>query len=178
MNSYPDSTYKILAYASPYIQFGFDEAVDWACKMLEYGYDTPHLLMLAAITKPTGSFECEYYLEHALKELRLKKVNNVVATIFAVWPEVNRIANGERVRHNLTKIYQQHSIDQPNNYLSDFAHLYWAWDNLDDYGVQWYWHDDNLTRDTIEQFIVNYAKNWVEKYRPEIEKLILPNKDY
>lgn len=72
MNSYPDSNYKMLAYASPYITFHFDDAVDWACEMLEYGYDTPHLLMLAAITKPTNRLECEYYLENALKELNLK----------------------------------------------------------------------------------------------------------
>lgn len=178
MNIYPDSTYKILAYASPYITFSFDEAVDWACEMLEYGYDTPHLLMLAAITKPTGSFECEYYLENALKELNLKKVDDAIATVFAIWPEVSRIAKGEQVRRNLTKVYQQHSFDQPGNYLEDFARLYWAWDNLDDYGVQWYWHNDNLTLDNIEEFIIDYAQSWIEKYRPELERLILPGWSY
>lgn len=177
MNNYPDSTYKILAYASPYITFHFGDAVDWACDMLEYGYDTPHLLMLAAITKPTGSFECQYYLENALKELNLKKVDDAIATIFAVWTEVNSIAKGERVRHCLTKVYQQYSFDQPNNYLSDFADLYWAWDDLEKIGVQYEWNG-NLTLNNIEQVIIDYAKEWIEQYKPEIERAILPNKHY
>ncbi len=175
MNSYPDSTYKILAYASPYITFHFDEAVDWACEMLGYGYDTPHLLMLAAISKPTGSFECEYYLENAMKELNLKKVDDTVATIFAVWPEVNRIAKGERVRHYLTMVYQLYSSSQPDDYLFDFALLYWAWDELEEMGAQFYWNAD-LTLNNIEQEIIEYSKKWIELYKPELEKLILPGR--
>lgn len=176
MNSYPDSTYKMLAYASPYITFHFDDAVDWACEMLEYGYDTPHLLMLAAITKPTGRLECEYYLENALKELNLKSVDNVVGTIFAVWPEVNRIAKGERVKHYFTKVYQQYSFEQPNNYLSDFADLYWAWYDLEKIGVQYDWNG-NLTLNNIEQVIIDYTKKWIENYKPVIERVIPPGKD-
>ncbi len=178
MNAYPDSTYKILAYASPYITFHFDDAVDWACEMLEYGYDTPHLLMLAGITKPTVRFECEYYLENALEELKLKKVDDAVATMFAVWPEVNRIAKSERVRHNVIMVYHQYSFDQPGNYLSDFYNLNCAWNALNAYGDQWYWYDDYLTLANIEEFIIDYSKKWIEKYKPEIERAIPPGKHY
>lgn len=175
MNNYPDSTYKILAYASPYITFHFDDAVDWACEMLEYGYDTPHLRMLAGITKPTVRFECEYYLENALEELKLKKVDDAVATIFAVWQEVSRMAKGEQVRFYLTKVYQQYSFDQPGNYLSDFTELYWAWDDLEKIGDHYGWNR-NLMLSNIEQEIIDYSKKWIEEYKPEIEKLIPLNK--
>ncbi len=176
MKSYPDSTYKMLAYASPYITFHFDDAVDWACEMLEYGYETPHLLMLAAIIKPTSRHECEYYLENALVELNLKKVDDVIGTIFAVWQEVSCMAKGEQVRFYLTKVYQQYSFEQPNNYLSDFTELYWAWDDLEKIGAHYGWNR-NLILNNIEQEIIEYSKKWIELYKPEIEKLILPGKN-
>ena len=47
MNKYPDSTYTILTYKEFESRFHFDYAVDWAVEMLEYGYETEHLLMLA-----------------------------------------------------------------------------------------------------------------------------------
>ena len=61
-------TYLMMAY--PGIQIGHgDKCVDWAIEMAELGYDSPHLFMLAGITKPTNYSECAAYLKTALMEL-------------------------------------------------------------------------------------------------------------
>ena len=39
--------------------FNNDQTVDWALEMLTLGYDTPSLLILAGISKPTNFFEAE-----------------------------------------------------------------------------------------------------------------------
>lgn len=87
------------------------------------------------------------------------------------------IAKGERVRHYLTKVYQQYSFEQPCNYLSDFPDLYWAWDDLEKIGTQYDW-DGNLTLNNIEQVVIDYSKKWMENYKPDIEKFTPPGKDY
>lgn len=63
-----DLTSKILAYQ--YLKdFDIDQSIDWAVEMLSLGYDTPSLLILAAISKPTNFFEAEKYLLSSFSEL-------------------------------------------------------------------------------------------------------------
>jgi len=64
-------TYKVVAL-SEVIQLNPNECVDWAIEMLEHGYETPNLIMLAGCDKSTSYFEIKSYLEDAIKELGLK----------------------------------------------------------------------------------------------------------
>lgn len=53
-----DLTSKMLAYQ--YLKdFNIDQVIDWAIEMLQKGYETPSLLILAGISKPTNFFEAE-----------------------------------------------------------------------------------------------------------------------
>lgn len=46
-------TYKIVAY-SEIQQIDSNESIDWAVEMIQYGYESPSLYMLASFTKPTN----------------------------------------------------------------------------------------------------------------------------
>jgi len=48
-------TYKVVAYQSV-SDYDMDECVDWAIEMIELGYDTENLIILAGLTKPVNYF--------------------------------------------------------------------------------------------------------------------------
>jgi hypothetical protein len=66
----PPSTKEILAYRTP--NRVVDERwVDWAVSMLEQGYDTPHLRVLAGESPPFNQFEMVALADRAFEELGL-----------------------------------------------------------------------------------------------------------
>jgi hypothetical protein len=66
-----DLTSKMLAYQH-LKNFDIDQAIDWAVEMLSLGYETPSLLILAGISKPTNFFEAEKYLLRSINELGIE----------------------------------------------------------------------------------------------------------
>lgn len=75
-----DLTYKVVAY-SDLTNINGDDCIDWAIEMLELNYETPSLLILAGLTKPTNQFEVRDYLKKALSELKLDEKNGDNATL-------------------------------------------------------------------------------------------------
>ena len=64
-------TYKIEAY--PEIQqVDTNESIDWAIEMMELGYESPTLYMLASFNKPTNFFVVIDYVKDTVKELGLE----------------------------------------------------------------------------------------------------------
>lgn len=68
-----DLTDKIVSYAAAGPGFNMDESIDWAIEQLQLGHETPHLLMLAGMSKPVNYFETAPYLAQALIELHLEE---------------------------------------------------------------------------------------------------------
>lgn len=165
---YPESIYAILAYKEFEDTFNYDHAVDWAIDMLQYGYESEHLLMLSGIVKPTDRFECMYYLEAAIEELGLKAASGEVAVIAYVWTSLVEIVNCKDVHLNLDIIFRVANYD---NILYDFSLLYWAWSELREMGAQYYINLDIKIED-MEGLTITTAKEFVEKYRAEIEALL------
>jgi uncharacterized membrane protein YqjE len=48
-----------------------EEWIDWAIEMIENGYDTEHLIILAGITKPYNQFQLQELTDRVLWELDL-----------------------------------------------------------------------------------------------------------
>lgn len=170
MYQYPNSIYRIVSFQSEARHFDYDTAVDWACDMLTYGYETPNLLMLAAIKKTTERLECEEYLLAALDELHLPILQGQQAEIAAVWINIHEMSLGVAVWQNLTElhIYTDHD---PENPFWNFNLLYWAKGELDYDGNQYYWHGD-ITCENAEQTVVNYSREWILKHKPLIDSLL------
>lgn len=98
-------TYKIIAVQ----EFDPSDAEDylaWAMEMLELGYETPHLLMLAAFEKGSFYFALKPYVEKAILELGLEMKSGEDGIACYSYFYAQKIAAGENVRQNLTELYQ------------------------------------------------------------------------
>lgn len=155
-------TYKIVAF-SEIQQVDTNESIDWAIEMMELGYESPTLYMLASFNKPTNYFEVIDYVTDTVKELGLELKSGDDAVLSYASYYVYQIAKGQKVRENLTELYKFCQMRDYEDLVYDFYLLYWAWDDLDyeDNEYNHYW--DEARRANIEQIVVDEAKKWIEK---------------
>ena len=155
-----DLTYKVVAL-SEVIQLDPNECVDWAIEMLELGYESSHLLMLAASDKSTSYFEIKPYLERAAKELGLTMKNGDDGVISYSYYFIKEISLRKRVRYNLAELYGFCQQRDYEGIVYDFYLLYWAWDQIDydDTNQNHYWEGTN--KENIEQTVVKVANDWL-----------------
>lgn len=156
-----DLTYKVVAY-SDLTDVNGDDCVDWAIEMLQLGQETPSLLILAGLTKPTNQFEIRDYLQRALSELELDEKTGDDATLSYSSYYITKIAKGEDVKRNLGMVYEFCQARDYEKIIYDFYLLHWAWDDLD-YGNEYqsYWPDAD--KSNIEQVVIETAKKWILK---------------
>ena len=157
-------TYKVVAF-SEIQQVDTNDGIDWAIEMLELGYESRTLGMLASIKKPANDFEVIDYVKNAVEELGLKLRNGDDAILSYASYYVNQIVREENIRENLNKLYKFCKSKDYEDLVYDFYLLYWAWDDLDyeDTGNNHYW--DGARRNNIGRIVVDEAKKWVEKNR-------------
>ena len=152
-------TYKVVAYQSV-PDYDMDECVDWAIEMIELGYDTENLIILAGLTKRVNYFETGKFLQATISELglKLKPADDGIVSYSSYY--IMQIANGVNVRQNL-KILSNYVMDVGyHSSVYDFLNLHWAWDAMEwNDGQQWYWPDATL--DNIESLIKDLAKQWL-----------------
>ena len=154
-----DLTYKVVTYSDLTTVNG-DDCVDWAIEMLQFGHETPSLLILAGLTKPTNQFEVRDYLKRTLSELKLDEKTGDDATLSYSSYYLAKIAKGDDVKRNLGMVYEFCKARDYEKNIFDFYLLHWAWDDLD-YGEEYnhYWPDAN--RNSIKQIVIDRAKEWV-----------------
>lgn len=155
-------TYKIVAF--PEIQqIDTNESIDWAMEMMELGYESPTLYMLASFNKPTNYFEVIDYVTNTIKELGLEIKSGDDAVLSYASYYVHQIAKGENVRDNLTELYKFCQMRDYEDLVYDFYLLYWAWDDIDydDTHPNHYWN--GATKENVEQLVVDEAIKWIEK---------------
>jgi hypothetical protein len=152
-------TYKVVAYQSA-PDYDMDECVDWAVEMIELGYDTEHLLILAGLTKRVNFFETEKYLQTAMNELGLKLKTDDDGVISYSSFYIMQIAKGINTKENL-KTLADYVVDVDYSRSAyDFYSLHWAWSDMEwNDGQQWYWPD--ATPDNIEVIVTDRAKQWL-----------------
>lgn len=154
-----DLTYKMVAY--PDLEnINGDECIQWAIEMLQFGYETPSLLIVAGLPKSSDQLEIRNYLKAALSELGLAEKTGEDATISYSAYHLNRIAAGQEVKRNLGMIYEFCLVRNYDKVIYDFYLLYHAWQDFD-YGstYQYYW--SGATENNIEHLVVDRAKRWV-----------------
>lgn len=175
MTKFPESTYRILA-CQEFTDGVFDNdlIVDWAIEMLQYGYETDSLLILAGMTKPVNSFEVFPYLSSALKELGLTPLTGESAVIAYAWScaqQINKGASIGLVLKEVSDLYVQLGMEAKP--IEDFYYLYNAWFSYlygsEDFYISIYWK--GATRDNVVQLATDYAKDWCEQHRPQLPTL-------
>ncbi|GAA4380933.1 hypothetical protein [Hymenobacter koreensis] len=153
-------TYQVVAYTEV-PNFDTDICVDWAFDMVFLGFDTPTLLVLAGLDKPTNYFQTIEYLKAALRELKIKQKFGDEAVISYSSFFIAQIAKEQNIKENLKQVY---NFCQAKNYeglIYDFYLLYWAWGDLD-YGQEMQHHWDGATNDNIEAIVVDTAEQWLK----------------
>lgn len=155
-------TYKIVAFAEIQ-QVDTNESVDWAIEMMELGYESPTLCMLAGFSKPTNYFEVIGYVSDTVKELGLEMKNGDEAILSYASYYVYQIAKGQKVRENLIELYKFCQMRDYEDLVYDFYLLYCAWEELDyeDNEHNYYW--EGARRVNIEKVVIDVAKKWIEK---------------
>lgn len=167
----PDLTYKVIAYQ--FIDLvNWDEAIDWAYEMLQVGYDTPNLLILASITKPSNQYEIQPYLDATLGELDILDITEEAAFISYCYYSVKRIAAKMDIKANLRILCDLWSVVEPRSLVMDFWQLNWAWEDLD-YGFKYQGYWPGATKDNIEQIAIETAQNWLKEHENQLNTITI-----
>lgn len=161
-----DLTYKIAAYKK-IKNFNTDDCVDWALELIGNDIETPNLLILASLSKPTNHFETIPYLESALRELNIEPFQDENAIISYCYYYIKQIAELKNIKENLKLVCKFCIVNDYEKTVFDFYLLNWAWGDFD-YGETYtdYW--STATKDNIESTVVTIAKDWITKYFEEI----------
>lgn len=159
------STYKILKAKA--FNEDIDESwVDWALEMMEAGYQSDNLYMLAGVTKPYNQWELHELTKRVLQDLGLS------------------YADKEAVLKNYIHYLIANSVDHPENYYKtlrelknicldlhmdaaymDFYLLYFAKDDLRVDEVQWYW--DGANKENIDDIIRERFQKWMNEFEQQ-----------
>jgi hypothetical protein len=143
--------------------FNYSLAVNWAIEQLQVGNETPNILMLASFGPPIDRFEIKPYIAAALGDLGLQEVEGEKAVKAVIRYYATEILLNHAVRTNLRALFElalQYNEGFGFNLLP-FYLLYYAWEDLDHMGYNYYY--DGTTLENIESILKEEAYNWLEK---------------
>jgi hypothetical protein len=136
--------------------------IDWALEMMEAGFHTEHLAILAGEREPFNQFRLQDIATKALAELRLDYSDNEAIIKDYVCYLLDLSLNEEvdllRILEILKDLYNE--LDWESS-LRDFYFLYWAKEDLLYSETQLYW--EGATRGNIDSIIKDYFLNWKKK---------------
>ncbi|MCD0489937.1 hypothetical protein LPB86_16970 [Pedobacter sp. MC2016-14] len=136
--------------------------IDWALEMIEAGYESDNLYILAGISRPYHQFELQRLTDKVLVDLNLdyedqpQMIRNYVYYIIS--STINEPSNYLSTLKEIRNICMD--LDMEQEYM-DFYLLYFAKDDLNESGVQWYW--DGAYRTNIDLIIRNIFQVYLDK---------------
>jgi hypothetical protein len=162
------STYRILK-AKAFNENVDESWIDWAIDMIEAGYESENLYMLAGETKPYNQFELQELTNKVFQDLRLDYSDkDAVIRDYVYYLISNSVEHPEtyyKTLRELREICLQ--LDYDSRYM-DFYLLYFAKDDLMVDEVQWYWEGAN--RENIDQIISDKFKKWLSEFEQKQQK--------
>jgi hypothetical protein len=106
---------------------GPEDAVEWATELLERGFDTPNLRVLAGLSPDPDSADVERHLQLALEELACDRwTENQARTAYALVTAQRIVAGDVEPVEGCRAIYS--SVARPFQYPTELS----AWVHLDD----------------------------------------------
>lgn len=155
------STYKVLMKKS--FNGDIDETwVEWALEMIQAGYESDNLYILAGITRPYYQFELQRLTDKVLADLNLDYENKSLMTRNYIYYIISTaIKKPSRYLSTLKEIKDICvALDMDQEYM-DFYTLYFAKDDLDELEVQWYWVGADRTN--IDSIIDNVFQEYLDR---------------
>lgn len=140
-----------------------EDWVNWAIDMVENGYESEHLYILAGKTSPYNLFEIDDLVEKALAELGIKRpIGNEAIDGYAYYLISQALSGSLQyadVLQHLKNICITLDYYDP---LYPFYLLYYAYDDLKVQEEQYYWQGANQSN--INSIIESEFKNWISKF--------------
>lgn len=138
------------------------ECVEWAITMLEQGYDSRSLRILASSDPPFNHFELAELRERALEDVGAPIESEHALTTFAA--DILRAGlAGERRLWEAVVHVKDLCIDADYaRELYPFYLLAFAAEDLEHEPVQWYW--EGASRSNIDQIIREQARIFVDRH--------------
>jgi len=138
-----------------------DEAwVQWAIDMLEAGYDTEHLRILAGETPPYSHWHLQPLTAKVFKELGIDTSDIAGITHNYICYIISGALSGKKSYGSVLDILHELSYEEEG--LHDFYMLYYAMQDLKHDTVQWYWH--GATRENIADIIRIKFEEWLQQH--------------
>jgi len=156
------STYRILKAKA--FNESIDETwIDWAIDMIEAGYESENLYMLAGEIKPYNQFELQELTTKVLKDLKLDYSDkDAVIRKYIYYLISGSIDHPETYYRTLRELRDIYTEGDMASEYKDFYLLYYAKDDLSVEEVQWYW--DGADRENIDQIIKERFGNWLKEF--------------
>lgn len=146
-----------------------NDCVDWAINAMCCGEDSPSLRILAGLTPPLSSFEVREYASKALRELEIEIPQGAEAISAYARDLVEEIVNSpETMQRNLRILCDMCIAEDYQEDIYDFYMLRWAFVDLQQEEVQWYW--DGADRSNIQELVLNRCRDWLAEYETKREQ--------
>lgn len=134
---------------------------EWTIGLINLGFESDSIYMLASFSKPTAYYEIESYLKKVFTELKLVEKNKLEAEQSILKFHVNQIVNAINVRTNLSLVSDFFYSFESDTIIRDFYLLNYAWDDLEEFGISNYYN--NVELNTIKKVVIEKAMLWIEK---------------
>ena len=142
--------------------FDYNLAVDWAVQLIDSGIESESVYMLASFTKPVDSGEIAPYISAVLRELNISEKTGDEGILSKLSYYLSEIVCGRKTRMNLADVYRI-ALDRDCAFeLEPFYMLYYAWDELDEIGANYYY--EGATKENIESILKKEAKKWMDQH--------------
>ena len=153
-----ESTYELLFRLKNSEPLG-EEAVLWAIEMLESGFDTEYLRILAGVDKPYSHFHLSELVSRVFRELKISFPDDDKIIKNYIYFLVTLALDNKKDKYEVLRIaYLIHISRDYDSDFNDFALLHWAKDDLNYDAVQWYWPD--ATRENIDEIVIDFFRKW------------------
>jgi hypothetical protein len=156
--NFTGNTFEILAWKA--LNRNVDMRwVDWAVQMLEEGFETPSLIILAGQSAPFNQFEMHALTTKVFNELELDYSNLQLAVENYTRFLIDQTLIGEieslKTLRILKNICSELDLEKS---LYDFYLLCYAKEDIAYSGDQHYW--PGARKDTIDKIILDYFNQW------------------
>ncbi len=157
-------TYKVL-YDKAHHQHNAEDWIDWALEMMDAGYESEHLFILAGMPLSSNRFELDVIINKTLKELSLDKSSHKEIINSYIYYLASEALEGKlptaTVLDKLRDLCRDKNYDEQ---LLPFYLLAFAREDLKEQGVQFYWEGaDQSNIDFIIREKLSELKNHYQK---------------
>ena len=151
-----------------------ESCIKWACDALCEGYESPSLIILAGLTQPLDTHEIRDYALKAFNELNIN-IPEGAAAVSALAHDIIQdfVKHPSSVYETLILLSDLCVEEDYQSDIYDFYSLRWAYSDLQDSEVQWYW--DGATKENIDKIVMERCHTWLSEYKKLSEQDVASN---